>query len=201
VLVSDGRREMSGFLWVVVKKGRILCGMLQYPRYLLGPLQAALSRGKARLVLGARQTGKSTLFRMVRRPDDILFDLQDRSERSRLARDPEAFRRTLEAVRRRHVRVLIDEVQWVPELFDEIQLLVDRHPGRFTFTLTGSSARRLRRGPTNLLPGRIHRFPLLPICSWEVASFGRRAILPRPRGAPRGRFPARRLESLLLFGI
>src|SRR3972149_11743022 len=132
---------------------------MQYPGWLLAPLGRPLPRGRARLVLGARQTGKTTLFQLLRRPADLFVDLQERGERLRLARDPEALTRALLASRRAHQHVFVDEVQRVPELLDEIQLLLDRHPGRFTFTLPGSSARRLRRRDANLLPGRIHRYP------------------------------------------
>lgn len=172
---------------------------MQYGRYLLEPLLGRASRGKARLVLGARQTGKSTLFRMLRRPADLLIDLQERSERMRLASDPEALTRALLPARR-HRHVLIDEVQRVPALLDEIQLLLDRHPGRFTFTLTGSSARRLRRRDVNLLPGRIHRYLLGPVCLWEQRGGGGSRVLPAPRRVLRLSFPARPLEEVLLFG-
>jgi predicted AAA+ superfamily ATPase len=172
---------------------------MQYARWLLGPLRRATSRGKARLVLGARQTGKSTLFQMLRRPADVFVDLQERGERLRLARDPEALTRVLLASRRAHQRVFVDEVQRVPELLDEIQLLLDRHPGRFTFTLTGSSARRLRRRDANLLPGRIHRYPLGPVCLWEQS--GRESTVLRPSSKITGpAFPSRRLEEMLVLG-
>lgn len=174
---------------------------MQYDRTLALRLASRTSRGKARLVLGARQTGKSTLFHMLRRPDDVVFDLQERAERTRLSRDPAALTRSLEPVGRRHRNVFIDEVQRVPELLDEVQLLVDRHPGKFTFTLTGSSARRLRRGATNLLPGRVHRFHLGPVCRWEVAGAPDGALLPRPgKRQPTRPFPARSIEDLLVLG-
>jgi predicted AAA+ superfamily ATPase len=150
--------------------------------------------------VGARQTGKSTLFRLIGTPDTILVDLQERSERVRLMRDPEALTRSLVPPGRRPRHVLIDEVQRVPELLDEIQLLLDRYPGRFTFTLTGSSARRLRTREVNLLPGRIHRFHLGPVCSWELTSGSKGAVLGPPRGAVRGTFPGRSLEEILVLG-
>lgn len=173
--------------------------MVQYARYLTRPLAARSSRGKARLVLGARQTGKSTLFNMMRTPADLVFDLQERPERARLARDPEALSRALLAKDRRHRHVFVDEVQRVPELLDEVQLILDRNPGRFTFSLTGSSARRLRRGSANLLPGRIHRFSLGPVCRWEVEGASPSVLRP-PKGARPGVFPTRTLESLLVLG-
>jgi predicted AAA+ superfamily ATPase len=180
---------------------------MQYPRYLEGPLRSPASQGKARLVLGARQTGKSTLFARLRQQGDLVLDLQERSERLRLGRDPEALTRALTPPKRGRQRVFIDEVQRVPELLDEIQLVLDRYPGKFTFTLTGSSARRLRRGSTNLLPGRTHRLTLSPVCLWEVEPEGsaqvllppRRAAVRRRSAVPPG-FPRRSLESMLLFG-
>jgi predicted AAA+ superfamily ATPase len=172
---------------------------MQYGRHLAGPLRGRTSRGKARLVLGARQTGKSTLFRLIEGRGDLVFDMQERAERQRLARDPEALTRALLPPRRPHQHVLVDEVQRVPELLDEIQLILDRHPGRFTFTLTGSSARRLRRGSANLLPGRMHRFVLSPVCLWETAGKARGEILSRPRALTRP-FPRRPLEEMLVLG-
>ena len=173
---------------------------MQHSRYLEGPLCSPVSRGKARLVLGARQVGKSTLFRRIAGPDDLLVDLQDSTERLRLARDPAALTRALLPVGRRRRHVLIDEVQRVPALMDEVQLLLDRHPGKFTFTLTGSSARRLRRGPTNLLPGRVHVLHMAPVCRWETAAEGAGVILPRPRGVGGGTFQQRPLEDQLVLG-
>ena len=130
----------------------------------------------------------------------MLIDLQERSERVRFRRDPELLARTVAAGPRGPRHVLIDEVQRVPELLDEIQMLLDRNPGRYTFTLTGSSARRLRRGPANLLPGRVHRFHLGPVCLWEVAGFSRGTVLRRPPGVIPAGFPQRPLEEMLLFG-
>lgn len=173
--------------------------MVQLRRSLETPLRSRTSRGRARLVLGARQTGKSTLFRRLATSRDLLVDLQDRQERLRLAADPGALGRALLPARG-HRHVLIDEVQRVPALLDEVQLLLDRHPGRFTFTLTGSSARRLRRGPVNLLPGRIHLFELWPVSRWETDGAPRATVLAAPKGLGPAAFPARELEDLLLTG-
>jgi predicted AAA+ superfamily ATPase len=172
---------------------------MQYSRFLELALRSPGARGKARLVLGARQTGKSTLFRRLMKPGDVLIDLQERSERMRLARDPEALTRSLLPPASRGRHVFIDEIQRVPDLLDEIQLLLDRHPAAYTFTLTGSSARRLRARSANLLPGRIHRHSLGPVCLWEWEGAGSE-ILPWPSALARPPFPARSLESLLVFG-
>ena len=64
--------------------------------------------------------------------------------------------------------VLLDEVQRVPALFDVVQVLLDETPRRFRFLLSGSSARKLRRGQANLLPGRIHMHHLHPLLAREL---------------------------------
>lgn len=173
---------------------------MQYSRYLEASLRSPSSRGKARLVLGARQTGKTTLFQRIRGPEALLIDLQERSERMRLARDPGALVRAAQAMRAKHSHILVDEIQRVPELLDEIQLILDRYPGRYTFTLTGSSARRLRRGSANLLPGRVHRHLLSPVCLWEQSGGVRPAVLRAPRPGGANPFPRRALEQSLVLG-
>lgn len=174
--------------------------MMQYSRTLEAALRSPSSFGKARLVLGARQTGKTTLFQRIRAPGALLIDLQERSERMRLGRDPGALGRAALGMRAKHGHILIDEIQRVPDLLDEIQLILDRHPGRFTFTLTGSSARRLRRGSANLLPGRVHRHLLAPVCLWEQSAAVRPVVLRAPRARGGIPFPRRALEENLVLG-
>jgi predicted AAA+ superfamily ATPase len=53
-------------------------------------------------------------------------------------------------------------------LLNTVQVLLDESPKRFQFLLTGSSARKLRRGDANLLPGRIHTYHLGPITAGEL---------------------------------
>jgi len=70
------------------------------------------------------------------------------------AKDPARLRREVDALPGRLV-VVIDEVQRVPALLNTVQSLVDRSARRIRFVLTASSARKLRRGGANLLPGRV----------------------------------------------
>src|SRR5258706_5586681 len=62
--------------------------------------------------------------------------------------------------------IVIDEIQKVPMLLDEIHWLIEN--GGHQFLLTGSSARKLRRGHANLLGGRAWRKTMVPLCSIEV---------------------------------
>lgn len=87
------------------------------------------------------------------------------------ARNPSELEERLAAVRLpsdRPLRVFVDEVQRLPSLLNTIQVLIDEEAARYRFFLTGSSARRLRRGNANLLPGRVHVHHLGPLASAEL---------------------------------
>jgi len=62
--------------------------------------------------------------------------------------------------------ILIDEVQRLPSLLNTIQVLIDQNKQR-RFYLSGSSARKLRRGSANLLPGRLFNYRLGPLSCIE----------------------------------
>ncbi|MBI4656793.1 MAG: DUF4143 domain-containing protein [Elusimicrobia bacterium] len=86
-------------------------------------------------------------------------------------------------------------------MLDEIQFILDKNPGKFTFTVTGSSARNLKRGAANLLPGRARLYHIFPVCLSEQERRFKSAgkILPAPAtGGPL--FPAREIEDMLLLG-
>jgi predicted AAA+ superfamily ATPase len=192
--------------------------MLMYrERRLEEALSAPVSRHKVRLLLGARQTGKTRLLRhMLAGPGTRFFDLQDSAERRRFEADPSLFSREVRALPAAVRTVAVDEIQKVPALLDEVQALFDSAPRRWRFYLTGSSARRLRAGSANLLPGRSHAYRLHPVCGWELGrdDDGPALALPPPgaarrraagcpaaaTGAPPACFPAQRLDRILLLG-
>lgn len=125
----------------------------------------ALLEKKSLLLLGPRQTGKSTLARGLAGPVEYL-DLSETNTFRELSARPELLRLRL-AERTR--TLVIDEAQKLPELFDEAQVLLDRNKA-LRVLLTGSSARKLRRSGVNLLPGRIWRKHLFPLVSSELGS-------------------------------
>ncbi len=175
--------------------------MMKYNRQLLNSLNSPAALGRARLVLGARQTGKSTVFSMLKNRGNLLIDLQDRAERLRFANDPALLTRTAAALKEAKPHILIDEIQRVPDLLDEVQFILDKNPGKFTFTFTGSSARKLKRGAANLLPGRARLYHIFPVTLPEQERRSRepQKILPMPAAA-KPLFPARDLEDILLLG-
>lgn len=124
----------------------------------------ALLKRKSLLLLGPRQTGKSTLAHGLGDDGVQYYDLSETNTYRELSARPELLRQRL-AERTR--TVVIDEAQRLPELFDEVQVVLDRNKD-LRVLLTGSSARKLRRGGVNLLPGRIWRRQLFPLVSAEL---------------------------------
>ncbi|MEA3359672.1 MAG: AAA family ATPase, partial [Thermodesulfobacteriota bacterium] len=81
-----------------------------------------------------------------------------------LSQRPTVLRQILEAQKSK--TVIIDEVQKIPLLMDEIHWLIENM--NYQFILSGSSARKLRRGKVNLLGGRAWRFELYPLVTKEI---------------------------------
>jgi predicted AAA+ superfamily ATPase len=126
-----------------------------------------LPQGGSVLLFGPRQTGKSTLVRSLLPRQSWTADLLQHDTFLRLSKDPALFRREVEAKVREGVRVVfVDEVQKVPALLDEVHGLIER--GGVRFILTGSSARKLKRGGANLLAGRAVTRRLYPLTIREL---------------------------------
>ncbi|MDP3209237.1 MAG: AAA family ATPase, partial [Rhodoglobus sp.] len=127
------------------------------------------------LLLGPRQTGKSTLVRAQLPAGAWGVDLLSHDEHVRFAKDPQQFVREAEARLRAGVTtIFVDEIQKVPALLDAIHSLIESRNARFV--MTGSSARKLRRAGTNLLAGRAVVRHLHPL---TIAELGADAPLER----------------------
>ncbi len=118
-------------------------------------------------LFGPRQTGKTTLLRK-QFPQARWYDLLESDTFFRLSAKPRILRDELLAAGAEtpDQTVIIDEIQKLPVLLDEVQLLIDRYGIRFV--LTGSSARKLTRVGTNLLGGRARVRHLFPLTSREI---------------------------------
>ncbi|MGD1818504.1 MAG: AAA family ATPase [Pleomorphochaeta sp.] len=68
-----------------------------------------------------------------------------------LSNDPGLIRKTVEAYDYKNCLIVIDEIQELPILLNEVQLMIDER--NIKFLLTGSSARKLKRNSCNLLGG------------------------------------------------
>jgi uncharacterized protein len=132
-------------------------------------LAATLARAKKSfLLLGPRQTGKSTLVSSLK--PDLSINLAHEATYLEFARNPRELEERLAALpsSARQETIFVDEVQRLPSLLNTIQTLLDAPSPRYRFFLTGSSARKLRRGNANLLPGRIFTYQMGPIVSGEL---------------------------------
>jgi predicted AAA+ superfamily ATPase len=115
-------------------------------------------------LFGPRQTGKSMLIRETLPKGTPIYELLDHRLWMDLSADPTRMRQELEAKNLRNALVVVDEIQKLPVLLDEIQLLIETR--KLRFLLTGSSARKLRRSGVNLLGGRARSRFLHPF-SWK----------------------------------
>ncbi len=141
--------------------------MLHFTHMYARLLEPRLKRDRHHiLLLGPRQVGKSTLLGSLQ--PDITLNLASLATFREFVAQPERLERELLAAPSTSRTVFIDEVQRIPELLDGIQAIVDAHPRRFQFLLSGSSARKLRRGHANLLPGRIVLYYLHPLLAREL---------------------------------
>jgi uncharacterized protein len=103
-------------------------------------------------LLGPRGTGKTTWLRR-QLPRARWFNLLLDRELVSLATNPGHFRREIEALPKGSW-VVVDEVQRLPALLNDVHDVLSTSTRRVRFALTGSSARKLRRGDVNLLAGR-----------------------------------------------
>ncbi len=142
------------------------------PRAIGGALESALSSMPVVVVMGARQTGKSTLVQthpLLQNYEYISLD--DMDARSLATASPDEF-----VVR--HPRMIIDEIQREPDLIHAIKRAIDRDhpriPGRFV--LTGSANLLLMARISESLAGRAVYLTLRPFTRRERAGTGETGI-------------------------
>jgi len=117
---------------------------------------------KSFFLFGPRGTGKTTWLRQ-HLPEALFFNLLQSEPYNRLAANPGLIREMIPPDYQG--RIIIDEIQRVPDLLNEVHDLIESH--HKTFILTGSSARKLRRKGVNLLAGRALTYHLHPLTTKE----------------------------------
>lgn len=124
-----------------------------------------LSKSNNLFLFGARGTGKSTLLKQLFPQEDTLWlDLLSEKDEERFGRNPDELSKVL--AQRKYARVIVDEIQKSPKLLDVVQIEIEKKHSQFI--LTGSSARKLKRGAANLLGGRAFTFHLFPLTYREL---------------------------------
>lgn len=117
------------------------------------------------LVTGPRQAGKTTMLRSLAEKENIgreYVTLDDLSERDMAKNDPALF------LQLHKPPVLIDEVQYAPELFTYIKIHIDEHHNPGDFWMTGSQIFRLMRGVQESLAGRVALLHMSPMSQREI---------------------------------
>lgn len=144
-------------------------------------LSQLLGKSHSAFLFGPRGVGKSHLAGefldlVKRRGGSATFqiDLLSLKQQSRYAQHPELFRTDIElqlqlAGETKRLLVFIDEIQKLPVLLDEVHYFLEsKYKSRIRFLLTGSSARKLKRGGANLLAGRAISLALHPLSLLEI---------------------------------
>lgn len=140
--------------------------MTSLPRFFVGPSGSFF-------LFGPRGTGKTTWLR-ERLPDALRVDLLRADTYREMEARPERLRELVLATLTPDV--VVDEIQRVPELLNVVHHLMESGPPK-RYVLTGSSARKLRRGGVDLLAGRAVVRTLHPFMAAELPNFDLDAAL------------------------
>ena len=118
-------------------------------------------------LFGARGTGKSTLIESKHGSSQhtLWIDLLLYEEEEKFSQNPDNLLFIINE--NKYKTVVIDEIQKAPKLLDIVQILM-RKKTNIQFIMTGSSARKLKRGSANLLAGRAFQYYLFPISVFEL---------------------------------
>lgn len=118
-------------------------------------------------LFGPRGTGKSTLLKERFDPKKAAsFDLLDSKTEELFFHNPSELYAIVKALPKEISHVIVDEIQKVPKLLDEVHRLIEEKDR--LFVLTGSSARKLKRGGANLLAGRAFIYHLFALSCFEL---------------------------------
>lgn len=119
---------------------------------------------KSCFLFGPRQTGKSSLIRQTL-PGVRGYNLLDHNDFISLSQNPKLLEQGIQTSDK---VIVVDEIQKLPHLLDEVHLIIEKYG--IHFLLTGSSARKLRRGGVNLLGGRARSRTLHPFSYCELGA-------------------------------
>lgn len=127
------------------------------------------SKTKSFFLFGPRGSGKSTWIKQTfSLKSTLIFNLLNAQTEVELSRDPDMIIKKWLSLKVKPDFIVIDEIQKNPKLLDVVHSAIEEH--KIKFILTGSSARKLKRGAANMLAGRAFEFFMLPFSMYELGS-------------------------------
>ncbi|MEY4543385.1 MAG: hypothetical protein RL411_1462, partial [Bacteroidota bacterium] len=132
-------------------------------RDILKEARTALKQFRALCVTGPRQSGKTTLSKLLLKGKPYV-NFEDPSTEAEFLSDPRSF------LQKFPNGAVLDEVQRVPDIFRYIQVLLDKRTSRGQFVLTGSNNLLLYQQISQSLAGRAGYLTLLPLSYAELKS-------------------------------
>ncbi|OFW81025.1 MAG: ATPase [Alphaproteobacteria bacterium RIFCSPLOWO2_01_FULL_40_26] len=133
-----------------------------YSRLAIKALRETSKSFSVLLITGPRQVGKTTLLQISAEKNRKYVTLDDLNARNMAQNDPALFIKTYKPP------VIIDEIQYAPQLFSYIKIAVDREKKKGMFWLTGSQKFHLMKGITETLAGRVAILDLLGLSQAEI---------------------------------
>lgn len=126
------------------------------------------SKQNSFFLFGARGTGKSSLIgaEFSKSEKVMVVDFLNIQTELEFLAHPNRLLEIYEAQTKKPQWIVLDEIQRVPKLLDIVHHMIEKYKTKFV--LTGSSARKLRRGGANMLGGRAHEFNLFPLSFLEM---------------------------------
>ncbi|MCL2336902.1 MAG: ATP-binding protein [Firmicutes bacterium] len=131
-------------------------------RALENRIRQASEQFRALIVTGSRQVGKTTLLKHLAEKEREYVTLDDPVEREAAVREPALF------LERHQPPVIIDEIQYAPNLLPYIKMYVDTHQHRGDFWLTGSQKFHLMKDVSESLAGRIAVIEMYGLSQSEI---------------------------------
>lgn len=119
------------------------------------------------LITGPRQVGKTTVLRQLMDENRTYVTLDDMDERSLAKRDPAMF------LQIHATPIMIDEIQYAPELFSYIKIEIDKGAAPGTYWLTGSQAFKLMELAQESLAGRVAILHMSSLSQHEIYGSGK----------------------------
>jgi len=167
------------------------------PRTLESFARKAAGQFPVLLVTGARQVGKTTFLRHLCEPERTYVSLDDPLVLELAKRDPALF------LQRYRPPLLIDEIQYAPELLPYIKIEADSARKPNLFWLTGSQQFHLMKGVSESLAGRVAVMQLLGLSRREILGAAGQSVpfVPTQEAIAEGAATGGRLDLAELFGL